>query len=429
MIHGGDGFYCVFDPDDPSIVYAESQQGYVYRFDLDSGALKMLRPEPAEGQQGFRFHWNSPLIASRHARGRMYLAGNRVFALTDRGERWSAVSPDLSTQDAQKILAVGSGAENFGVVYALAESPVKAGLLWAGTDDGKVWVTENDGESWNDRTSGLPAAAKGQWITRVEPGWHDTKVAYLAVSAFRTGNYAPLVYRTSDLGRSWQPVAGDLPPEGPVRVVREDPSNPALLYAGTQYGLFVTLDGGRRWLPFGGLPTVPVDDMVVHPRERDLVIGTHGRSLYIVDDIRPLQELSPAVQGKSAHLFPVRDVAGYEPLPGWVDWAGSAVFRGTNAPDGAIITVWLKEFTGEKATVTVKTSAGQPVANLTLPGTPGFNRVVWNLKPTKDLLSEYGGEGANRFVRPGDYEATLTHGTVTEKQSFKVTIAEGIETR
>jgi hypothetical protein len=428
MIYGGDGFYCVFDPSDPDIVYAEAQQGFVHRLNMKSGALKSLRPEPAEGQQRFRFHWNSPLIGSAHEKGKMYLAGNRVFALTERGESWRLISPDLSAQDASKVNAVGSGAENYGVVFALAESPVTPGLLWAGTDDGKLWVTENDGAAWTDLTTGLPAAARGQWIARVEPGRHEAKVAYLAVSAFRTGNYAPLVYRTTDLGKTWQPVAGNLPGDVPVRVIREDPVNASLLYVGTQTGLFVSLDGGRRWTPFGGLPTVPVDDLIVHPRDRDLVIATHGRSLYISDDIRPLQELTPEVQDKPAHLFPIAPARAFEPMPGWVDSAGTGVFRGTNPPAGAVITAWLREFTGEKAALTVKNAAGQPIANLVLPGTPGLNRVVWNLKMTKDLITEYGGEG-DRFVRAGEYEVTLTYGKVTQTQKVTVTVAEGIETR
>ncbi|MFL5579320.1 MAG: WD40/YVTN/BNR-like repeat-containing protein, partial [Gemmatimonadaceae bacterium] len=175
-IEGGDGFYCVFDPDSSNIVYAESQSGYVHRMNLATGEVRNLRPEPTEGQAAFRFHWNSPLIGSRHTRGALYLGGNRVFKLTDRGEHWRTISPDLTTQNVQRILATGSGAETYGVVYALAESPAKAGMLWAGTDDGKLWVTEDDGANWTDLTASLPAAVKGQWISRVEPSSKDARV-------------------------------------------------------------------------------------------------------------------------------------------------------------------------------------------------------------------------------------------------------------
>lgn len=427
-IYGGDGFYCIFDPTDPDIVYAESQSGYVHRLHLKSGAMKGLRPEPSEGQQAFRFHWNSPLIPSRHRQGTFYLAGNRVFELTERGEHWKAISPDLSTQDVQKILAVGSGAETYGVVFALSESPVKAGLLWAGTDDGKVWVTENQGERWTDLTKNLPAAAKGQWVARVDASHHDARTAYLAVSAFRSGNYAPLLYKTTDLGATWQSIAGNLPADGPVRVVREDPFNASVLYVGTQQGLFASIDGGRSYVAFGGLPHVPVDDLLVHPRDRDLVIATHGRSLYIADDVRPLQELTPEVIAKPAHLFPIRTVEAFEPLPGWTEWAGSAMFRGTNPPQGAIITAWIKETSGDPVSIAIANAKGQPVAKLTAPAIPGLARVTWNLKPSKEFLTEYGGEG-DKFVRPGEYEVTLTYGKVTEKQKVTVTVAPGLETR
>ena len=427
-IGGGDGFYCVFDPEDRDLVYAESQQGYVHRIHLGSGQVKQLRPEPAEGQPAFRFHWNSPLLGSRHAKGALYLAGNRVFKLTEGGTRWQLVSPDLSTQDPQKTTAVGSGAENYGVVYALDESPLKAGLLWAGTDDGKLWITENDGGSWTDLTAGLPPAARGQWISRVEASHHDPKVAYLAVDAHRSPNYAPLAYRTADGGRTWQAIAADLPAEGPVKVVREDPKNPNVLYAGTEFNLFVSLDRGGHWARLGDLPTVAVDDIVVHPREHDLVIATHGRSLYILDDVRALQELTPEVQAKDAHLFAPRPADAFHLLPGASEWAGSAVFRGPNPPEGALLTYWIRAYTGDPVKIAVKTASGVPVANLTGPGDPGLHRVSWDLKPTKDLLTEYGGEG-QKFVPGGEYTVTLSYGKLKHDQKLKVEVAAGVETR
>ena len=187
--------------------------------------MKALRPEPPEGQPAFRFHWNAPLIGSRHDKGTMYLAGNRVFRLTETGREVDGDQPrPLDAGPRRRSATVGSGAENYGVVYALAESPVKAGLLWAGTDDGKLWVTEDGGARWTDLTPSLPAAAKGQWISRIEAGRHDDARSPTSPSrAYRTGNYAPLVYRTADLGRTWPSVAGNLPADGPARVVREDP--------------------------------------------------------------------------------------------------------------------------------------------------------------------------------------------------------------
>ncbi|MGI9078724.1 MAG: WD40/YVTN/BNR-like repeat-containing protein [Gemmatimonadaceae bacterium] len=427
-IAGGDGFYCVFDPDSSDIVFAESQQGYVHRMHLKTGELKQLRPEPTEGQTAYRFHWNSPLIPSKHTRGAMYLAGNRVFKLTDRGESWRPISPDLSTQNVQRILATGSGAENYGVVYALAESPVKAGLIWAGTDDGKLWITENDGESWTDLTSSLPAAVKGEWISRIEASPHDARVAYLAVDAHRSQKYQPLAYRTADAGKTWQSIAGNLPGDGPVKVVREDLKNPNLLFAGTEFGLFASFDRGRRWGKFGKLPTVAVDDIMIHPRDNDLIVATHGRSLYIVDDISALQGFTAEVRQKEIHLFEPRPARGAYLLPGWADWSGSAVYRGANPQPGATLTYYVKRFSGEPVNIAITTPSGTPVANLTAAGAPGLNRVTWDLVPTKDLLTEYGGEG-QKFVPSGEYTVTLTYGREKATQKLKVEIATGVETR
>ncbi len=427
-IGGGDGFYCIFDPDDPNIVYAESQSGFVHRFNLKSGALKVLRPEPAEGQKGFRFHWNSPLIPSRHTKGVMYLAGNRVFKLTNRAEEWKTISPDLSARDPEKIDTIGSGAETYGVVYTLAESPLKAGMLWAGTDDGKLWLTEDEGAHWTDLSAGLPEAVRGQWMNRIEPSNADPMVAYLAVTAFRSGNYSPLLYRTDDGGKTWRSIASDLPPNGPVRVIREDPKNRNLLFAGTEFGLFASVDAGAHWMAFGGLPTVMVDDLVIQPRDHDLVIATHGRSLYIVDDITPLEAMTEAVAASPANLFAPRPVVGFVPLDGYEAWTGKGDFRGENPPEGAILWVWVKEFTGDPIKLTVTNAADQTVANLSAPGTPGLNRVVWDLKPSNDVLSPYGGEG-RKFVKPGEYTVTLAYGKTSVKQKITVSIAEGIETR
>jgi photosystem II stability/assembly factor-like uncharacterized protein len=427
-IGGGDGFYCVFDPDQPDLVYTESQGGSAHRMDLRSGQVKGLRPEPAEGQSAFRFHWNSPLIGSRHQRGTMYLAGNRVFKLTEKGEKWRAISPDLSTGDLARMITTGSGAETFGVVYALAESPLKAGMLWAGTDDGKLWLTEDDGGTWTDLTTNLPAPAKSQWINRLEPSGHDANGAYLAVTAFRSGNYAPLAYRTADKGRTWQSIAGDLPGDGPVRVVREDPKNPNLLYAGTEFALWVSVDQGKHWIKLGGLPTVMVDDILIHPRDNDMVIATHGRSLYIIDDLRSLQELTPEVMGKAANLFEPRPAHGFYPFEGWADWEGTGLFRGSNPPIGATLTYWVKDPMPDGVSFAITDSAGTPVANLKGQGFPGLNRVVWDLKPTSDLLIPYGGEG-QKFVRPGTYTVTFTAGDVSQKYTLKVSHADGIETR
>jgi photosystem II stability/assembly factor-like uncharacterized protein len=429
QIGGGDGSYCVFDATDSSIVYAESQEGFVFRFDLRTGDRKLLKPEPTEGSPAFRYHWNSPLIQSRHEKGVLYYGADRVFKLTNRGDTWRAISEDLSTRDLSRMTAVGSGAEEFGTIYTLAESPLRAGLLWAGTDDGKLWRTDDDGATWTDLTPRLPAAVKGWWISRVEPSAHDPLVAYVAIDGHRTGVYAPHLYRTADGGKSWQSLAANLPPAGPVKVVREDPKNPDLLFAGTEFGLYATLDRGRRWFKVGKLPTVAVDDILIHPRDLDLIAATHGRSLYVLDDIRPLEELTPAVQQEDAHLFSLRPVTGRYQLPGWEEWEGGAVFRGANPPEGALISFYIRRFAGGEVKLAIADATGRPVANLTAPALPGISRVTWNLRPTKDLLVEYGGEGAEKLVPGGTYTVTLTFGRVKQSQTFQLTIPPDVETR
>ncbi|HUK65009.1 MAG TPA: hypothetical protein VLV15_16855, partial [Dongiaceae bacterium] len=376
-----------------------------------------------------RFHWVSPVVQSVHAKGTIYLAGNRIFKLTELGEKWQAISPDLSSKDYEKMTVVGSGAEDYGVIYALAESPVKQGLLWAGSDDGKLWKTTDDGATWTELTASLPAAVKGLWISRIEASAFDPMVAYMAVDGHRTGNFGTFLYRTADGGKSWQSIASNLPADQPVKVVRESSTNADLLLAGTEFALWLSVDRGAHWQKFGGLPTVAVDDIMFHPRDRDLIIATHGRSLYIVDDMRPLEEFTAAVAAEPAHLFTIRPALGRVPLPGWVSSDGNSVYRGTNPPFGALIQYRVKSYTGEGVKFSVTNAAGQTVANLSAPGTPGFGRVVWDLTMTKDLLTEYGGDAGDKFVPAGEYTVTMMYGKVKQTQKLTVTIAPGIETR
>ena len=265
-------------------------------------------------------------------------------------------------------------------------------------------------------------------MSRLDAGQHEANVAYLAVDAHRSGNFAPLAYRTADKGRTWQSISGNLPATGPVKVVREDPKNPRLLYAGTEFGGFVSIDGGAHWTKLD-LPTVAVDDILVHPRDNDLVLATHGRSLFILDDVTPLQALTPEVLAKDAHLFAPRPALGFHLLPGWADSAGnSGIFRGANPPVGAVFTYYVRDYAGEAVKIAVKDAKGRPVANLNGTDGPGLHRVVWDLKPSKDVLTEYGGEGS-LFMAPGEYKVTLSRGKTTSEQTVKVEMVPGVETR
>ena len=429
-LEGGDGFYVVFDPSDRDVFYAESQEGFIHRINLRTGERRDLRPEAAEGQERYRFHWNAPLIGSRLQPGVLYLAGNRVFRLTDKAEHYKVISPDLTRNEPGKIDAAGSGAENYGVVYSLAESPVKAGLLWAGTDDGRLWVTQNNGGNWTELTAKLPEPERGQWVVRVEPGAKDAKVAYVVTNAYRSGDDRPFILRTADMGQTWQSVVGQgLPPNDPVEVVREDPVNSNLLYAGTHFGLFASVDGGGHWVRIGDLPNVRVDDVQIQPRTTDLVIATHGRSIEILDDTRAFRELTPEVMAQPAHLFSIAPAKGFYLLSGFADWNGKGVYRGENPAEGALLTFWVKEFTGDEVKIAITNSSGQPVANLKASGAPGLNRLNWDLRPTEDVRIKYGGDDPKKFVPSGDYTAELSYGKEKMKQTFHVEIAEGITTR
>lgn len=426
---GADGFYVLFDPADKDTLYGDNQDGVVHRFNLRTGELRILKPQTPEGREPDRFHWNSPMVMSRHKPGQLYLGGNHVFRLTERGEHYAAISPDLTKNEPGKINIAGSGAEAYGVVYSLAESPVRAGTLWAGTDDGRLWVTQNDGGQWTELTANLPDPIRGQWIVRIEPGAQDANVAYVAANAYRAGDDRPMIVRTADGGKTWASVAGDLPDNAAVEVVREDPVNPKLLYAGTHFGIFATFDQGAHWFRIGDIPPVRVDDVQIHPRNFDVVAATHGRSIYVLDDARAFREFTPDVAAKPAHLFSTRPVSGAYVTAGFAEWNGKGVYRGANPAEGALFTLWVKEFTGDEIKIAITNASGTPVANLKGAGVAGFTRLNWDLRPTEDVLTKYGGDDPKRLLASGDYNAELTFGQTKMKQTFHVDLAEGILAR
>ncbi|HEX2203134.1 MAG TPA: hypothetical protein VHG91_07540, partial [Longimicrobium sp.] len=417
----GDGMACFFDAREPDVVFTSAQVGTLVRVDLRGGAVRRnLRPEASEGFPAYRFNWSAPMLPSRHDPEVFYLAAQQLFRMTKRGEAYAPVSPDLTAQIAERMGAAGSEAERYGTIYALAESPLERGTLWAGTDDGKVWVTEDEGGRWTDLTATLPREVRGGYMTSLEAGHRDARVAYLAVDQHRTGDYRPHLFRTGDGGRTWTRITGNLPAEGPVKVVREHPDNPDVLFAGTEFGLFATVDGGRTWRAIGDLPTVAVDDLVLHPRELDLVVATHGRSVYILDDVRPLAGLTPEVRAKAVHLFPIRPATAFAPLPGWAERSGDGGYTGENPPAGVPITYWVGPGGGGAGRIVVTDAEGRPVANLNAPGTPGLNRVHWDLGVRAAFLQ------STFALPPGEYTVTLTLGGASESQKVKVDVLPGL---
>ena len=308
---GGDGMYNVFDRATNRTLYNESQFGPLFRVDLVTGEAKSIayqRQKPAT-----RWNWCAPILVSAHTSDTVYHCGNIVVMSTNRGESWTEISPDLSTNDPAKLPVDGRGGDGniqYCTITTFDESPLVPGLLWAGTDDGNVWVTRDNGGTWvklNDKITGNP----GYWVSRVAASPSDPGTAYVSYTGFRNDDFRPYLYKTTDYGATWTSLAAGLA-EGPVNVVREDPKNPKVLFAGTDFGVYASLDGGQAWLKLkANLPTQPIHDLKIHPREADLIVATHGRGAYIAD-IRPLQELTPEVLAKDAHLFAV------EPKVRWV---------------------------------------------------------------------------------------------------------------
>lgn len=426
-VYGGDGFHVAFDPNDPNVVYAESQGGNLARIHLDTGVARKIAPSPKEGQRRFRFNWNTPFFVSPHGKpgepATLYMGGNYVFRLLDRGDRWEKISDDLSRAQVDRVDTVGSDAETHGTVVSLAESPLVKGMLWAGTDDGRVHVTNDGGGAWTDVT---PPQTKGLYVARVEPSHHDAQVCYVAIDGHRSDVMTPNVVATRDGGKSWSSITGDLPADSPVKVVREDPLNPSALYAGTETSAFVSIDAGARWVKLNGksLPTVPVDDLVIHPREHDLIAGTHGRSIYVLDDAAPIGALTQAVLDTPLHLFdvPPAEPRLYLPLDGiWTERA----FVAANPPMGARITYWLRDYTGDDVKIRITDASGNTLREITGTNRPGLNRAVWDLeRETYDRLPDPDSDlGQKQFVAPGEYDVRVSCGKLSAKG--KVTVLEG----
>lgn len=424
-VGGSDGFTVAFDPTDRNILYVTGQGGELVRTRLDTHVARLIRPAPREGQERLRFNWNTPYFVSPHDPTVLYLGGNRVFKLTERGDQWSAISPDLSRREIDKIQTVGSDAETYGTVVSLVESPVAKGLLWAGTDDGLIHVTENDGKSWAQVT---PKEVGGLYVARIAPSWKNAKTACATIDGHRSDQFKPLILRTEDLGRTWKNITGDLPDGSPAHVVLEDPGNPSVLYAGTESGIFVTLDLGRHWVRLNGksLPPAPVNDIVMHPREKDLVIATHGRSIWILDDASFLAQLTPATLGSNVALLDIQPAAPRF-YAGRDYGQAQGIFRAKNPPMGAIIYYWLKESSDDAASVSIADPSGFEIRKLDGTNRAGLNKVVWDLQAdAKHRFSDPDQNyGQTPFVPAGVYKVTLSLGKQKAEKTVKVLPAPG----
>jgi photosystem II stability/assembly factor-like uncharacterized protein len=447
---GGDGFYTRNDPTDFNILYSESQGGSMSRRDLRTGESTSIRPAPPREQNGttrpgnvvpvpgadesYRFEWNTPIEISPHDPSTILVAGNRFFRSGDKGNTWMASADLTKAVDRDQLPIMGipgtefmaskhDGQSAFSQATTLAESPSQPGVIWVGTDDGNLQLSRDGGVTFTDLTGNLPGPEGFYRVTRVEASNFDPGTCYVTLDNHRNEDWNPYVFVTRDFGRTFTSLAGNLP-LGSVKVITEDPKNPNLLYLGTEFGLFVSLDGGREWKRFqNGLPTVRVDDILVHPRDNDLVVGTHGRSIWIIDDITALQQFTPEVAGGDAFLFEVRPaVLWLTDTQKGVTLAGAKQFRGENPEPGTAISYYLPIDVQGSVEIAITDMEGEPIRTLTGPGARGINRVRWDLRA--DALpadpDQPNRSRARTPVDPGAYLVTLEVGGMTLVRSVVV---------
>ncbi len=488
VVTGGDGFVARIDPTDPNIVYAESQYGGLVRLDRRTGERVPIRPVEGKGEPPLRFNWESPYIISPHNPKRLYFGANRLLRSDDRGDGWTPVSGDLTRQvDRNKLPVMGKiwppeaiakhqSTSTFGNLTALSESPVKEGLIYTGSDDGLISVTEDGGKAWRkiDKIAGLPdlspVGSIGVYVQRLVASRHDASKVYALFDNHKNGDFRPYVMKSADKGATWVSIAGNLPENGPALSLAEDPLNPNLLFCGTEFGLYFTVDGGKKWIRLrNNLPTIPVRDLAVQEREGDLVLATFGRGFYVLDDYSPLRQANAQVFEKAAHVFPVKKATAFVQETGKSRGSqGEQLWMAENPPYGATITYWLKETVRTKRQerqerarkdpslyptqaeltaeededppqilLTIADAKGRVVRHLTGPATRGIHRVTWNLRgPAISAAQPQGQRGEQEeeprrqqpggaLVAPGTYKVTLARkaGGVVTPLNVEETIA------
>ncbi|MFQ5738526.1 MAG: glycosyl hydrolase [Acidobacteriota bacterium] len=476
VTQGGDGFQTQVDPQNPNIVYSELQYGRLVRFDRRSGQRIDIQPQAGPGEEPLRWNWDAPLIISPHQHTRLYFASSRVFRSDDRGDTWTAISPDLTRQIDRNQLevmervwgpdAVAKNASTsfYGNIVALAESPLSEGLLYAGTDDGLIQVASDSGSKWR-KIESFPGVPKGSYVSDIAASTLDENTVFAALDNHKMGDFKPYLLKSADRGKNWTSIAGNLPEKGTVYSVVQDHLRAELLFAGTEFGVFFTLDGGVKWVRLkGGLPTIAVRDLAIQRRENDLVLATFGRGFYILEDYTPLRLLKLAMLEQEAVLFPVKKTWMYiqgRPLGlGGKSFQGDSFFAAPNPPFGAVLTYYLKEElktrkkrrqekekkrlkAGQPMTypdwdqlrqeareekpaviLTITDSKGNVVRRLTGPTTAGFHRVAWDLRLPASTPTELKQRSQDNpfaqprrgpMVVPGTYQVSLARGSAGER--------------
>lgn len=457
----GDGFQPAVDPKDPNIVYSEWQYGGLIRFDRRTGERIDIKPIDDKNGPPLRWNWDSALAISPHSHTRLYFGAQILFQSDDRGDTWRAISPDLTrNMDRNKLKVMGrvwgvdAVAKNvstsfYGTIVSVCESPKAAGLIYVGTDDGLVQITEDGGKHWR-KVESFPHLDVPQqaYISDIEASLHDANVVYVTICNFKNGDFKPYIVKSSDRGRTWTSVAGNLPERGSVYTIAEDHVKPNILFAGTEFGVYCTLDGGLEWTALkNGMPTIAVRDILIQRQMDDLVVGTFGRGFYILDDYSPLRELSDSLVEKDAHIFPIRKGLMYiqtNPLGGGKKaFQGASFFVASNPPFGATITYYLKKSLRTKQSVreskelalakkgedvfypswkelkeedraeppavvlVVRDSRGQVVRRLPGATSSGVHRVTWDYLYPGMSPVQMSGSGRGPMAVPGSYTVSL----------------------
>ncbi len=485
-VRTGDGFQPVVDPTNPDIVYAEAQHGALVRYDRKTGERLDIQPKEEPGEPGLHWNWDSPLIISPHSPTRLYFAANRLYRTDDRGDTWTPVSPDLTRKiDRNRLEVMGrvwgpdAVAKNastsfYGNIVALTESPRKEGLLYVGTDDGLVQVSEDGGKAWR-KVEKFPGVPELTYVTDLEASRHADGTVYATFGNHKMGDFKPYVLKSTDSGRGWTSITGDLPERGNVWCIVEDPVNPKLLFLGTEFGLYCTMDGGRKWIRLkGGMPTISVRDLAIQKRENDLVVATFGRGFYVLDDYRTLRTVDEPTLAKDAVAFPVRDAWVYVPQTplGFrgTGFQGETYYTAANPPFGAVFTYYMaKDLKTKKQrrqdsekeiaksggdayypswdslraeereedpsiVLTVTDADGNVVRRLSGPAKSGFQRVAWDLRypamnPTRASAPDedaFGPGPMGPLAGPGTYTVHFAKrvggvlAEITEPQPFEV---------
>lgn len=397
-----DGMYTSINPDNNRWLYFTTQFGAHHRVDQLQGERFEIAPQAPEGQSPYRYTWQTPIVLSPHNGDIVYTGGQMLLRSWDKGQTWEEISPDLTNNDPVKI--AGKGHIMFCTITTISESPLKPGVIWVGTDDGRVHLTQNHGRDWQEMTGKLVqlGAPKDTWVSKVVTSSHQTGTAYVVKSGYREDVFKPFIYRTRDFGASWEEIGSGLP-DSPTSVLYEDSVNPDLLFVGTDQGVYFTLDGGQGWIPLkNNMPPVPVRDLLVHPREKDLVVGTYGRGLWVTN-VGPLQEMTPAVLAKDFHLFDIvaKPIDNQSQRARWGNYhmTGDNHLRTQNERPGLQIFYYLKNTPESPLRLNIIDSDGKTVATLKTKAEAGLHKLTWN----------------DRRIQPGTYRVVLSDGT-TEVQ-------------